>query len=409
VVEGLLGFWMSEADTSGERITAGVIMAFIFIAVLIAVLRLATTTSGLAPRGLEGQVNPAGSVAEPGEFEDPAPQMIASPNGSYTIEKPPESWSVRELRVNEWVAERMGITDSSAAEIFTEDESESVLYFKSGNDVSLVPIPGVTRLNGRKFPTALESILPTALSIIKAPKVQPPLFVEHSLEHNTVAFISMMLQGGLLQLDAFESVVTGTGQKYLMAEMSQKVENGIVDGQEGKDFTGYFTVIGIEGDLEDHLLFLNYPSKSDDIDALRTLVSSFRPLKPIDVERKRKEHLEKADQAFTELIAERGDELFGKEFAILALRLEGLDLDDPNQRLKAINMVKPFEAFATAINVHDKDMDRLWRSLHEAERGDATLFKDVVAELLSEIYEEDDTEEEEKESPADNEDEDGPQ
>jgi hypothetical protein len=218
-----------------------------------------------------------------------------------------------------------------------------------------------------------------------------------------------MLQGGLLQLDAFESVVTGTGQKYLMAEMSQKVENGIVDGQEGKDFTGYFTVIGIEGDLEDHLLFLNYPSKSDDIDALRTLVSSFRPLKPIDVKRKRKENLEKADQAFTELIAQRGDELFGKEFAILALRLEGLDLDDPNQRLKAINMVKPFEAFATAINVHDKDMDRLWRSLHEAERGDATLFKDVVAELLSEIYEEDDTEEEEKESPADNEDEDGPQ
>ena len=126
------------------------------------------------------------------------------------------------------------------------------------------------------------------------------------------------------------------------------------------------------------------PEVERNLQTLRDLVASFRPLKVFNAEEKRKEIATLAEDNFKKLLAENGQELLIREFGLLLLRLKGLNLGDPDIRMRVMNWIKPFEAFAREINLHDEDLDSFWESLHRVETGDATAFKARLSQLIDE-------------------------
>ena len=150
---------------------------------------------------------------------------------------------------------------------------------------------------------------------------------------------------------------------------------------------------GIEGDLRDHLLVMNYPSLpvvddpelKRDLQTFQSLVSSFRPLKVINSDEQIMKSKIKADQEFDTLMKEKGKEIFYAEFDVIMLRFTNSDMDDPEVRHKTIELLKPFEVFAKEIDLQDEKLEALWNSLHQAEIGEASSFKANIKEFISSI------------------------
>jgi len=393
VVEGLLGYWLFRAQGAGERSFTGLVMLLIFFALVYAVIRM----TQVPPPQAETLLKPPEGEATETEIASPAPETIPAPDRSYLINLPPEGWRVRELSSTDWYSEGMGIKDSAAKDwlLGSADQRREILVFEREKQISIIPIPGQTIIDGRKFPTALEVETPTQLAIIPIERAQPPLFVERPLEHNFLKFVGQILNSGVMTVRMSESgFIASTGRRYMTVELRQEIKNAIVNGREGQDVVTTVSVIGIQGELGDHLLITKYttvpgdPNVERDLQTLKTLATSFRPLRIINVEEKRREIAALADKKFKELMAEKGELAFGTEFVFLLLRLQGVNLDDPETRLHAMKLLKPFEVFARAINLQDEEFEALWKALHQAEAGNATDFKANLTELIKDAISE---------------------
>lgn len=382
------------------RLISFIIMLIITVIVIIIVEpRVKVVEEGkvgaIVPQGFENEVTPARKEATEEEIDSPEPQTIAAPDRSYIINKPSEGWIVRELTYADWMNEQLRITDPSIKErLFGTSQVREILTFNSRRDISIIPITGKTLIDGRKIPTALEVTIPTRISILPMDRAQPPLFVERPLMHNFFAIVSQFLSAGVVTMHEVSSgTIPNSRRRYLVAEFRQELENAIVDGNEEKNIDNNITIIGIEGDLRDHLLFMNYPTLpvvedpelERDLQTLQSLVSSFRPLKIINPDEKRIEIKNTADQKFKELMMEGGKEMFDIEFKLMLLRLKGWDMNDPEKRLKVMKLLKPFEVFAKEIDLQDEKFNALWDSLHLAEGGDASSFKAKIDHMVSTI------------------------
>lgn len=401
VVEGLLGFWFFRAESAIERVVAGSLMTLLLGGFLLVVMRVVMRPKGeevsgpIVPQGLGGKVTPAVEEATEEEIGSPQPQTIGAPDGSYIINKPPEDWIVRELTWADWISEGLRITDPSIKEKLREisPQVREILTFQPSGEMSVIPIPGKTTIDGRKFPTALEVLIPSRLAILPMDRAQPPLFVERSLTHNFLTVVGELLRIGVWTIHnrVSSGTIPNSQRPYLVAELRQEIEDAIVNGKEGKSVNSNTTVIGIEGELRDYLLIMNYPSLPavDDpklernLQTIRSLVSSFRPLKIISPDEKRMEIKHMADQKFDEHMMKNGEEIFGTEFNLLLLRLRGWDMNDPEKRLRVMKLLKPFEIFAKEINLQDEKIDALWNSLRRAEEGDASGFKAQISQMIS--------------------------
>ncbi|MCK4796463.1 MAG: hypothetical protein KAT05_03735 [Spirochaetes bacterium] len=391
----VFGFWLYKADTAIERIIAGILI----ILILAYFFMKKEESKPIIPPGFKDEFTPAEKEATEEEIKYPEPQRIAAPDGSYSINIPPQNWTIQEMTSTEWMIDGWQITDPSIKEkmLGTSSEVRNILSFKSDKTTSIIPIPGQTVIDGRKFPSALALLIPTRLAIIPIDRYQPPLFIERPIEHNFSKYINEIMQIGVFTLHNLSSgKITNSDLKYMEADFRQEIEGAMVNGKEIKNVNSNIIIIGIEGELRDYLLFLNYPSIPEandpelerDLQILRSLVSSFRPLKIINPDEKREELQKKADENFKELMAEKGEDLFYAEFEILLLRLSGLDIDDPEQRLNAIKMIKPFETFSKEINLQDEDLNKLWNSLPEVEKGNAINFKSQLKEMFELMKEE---------------------
>lgn len=397
VVEALLGFWLFLADSTVERMTAGFFMTVIFGSFLAVLVRLSghkeMESETISAEGLEGGVTPANEEASETEIETPEPQVIVSPDRSYIINKPPDDWIVSEMNMSEWIASGLGITDPSVKEKFikSDEEVKEILTLQTSTDTSLIPVPGKTSIDGRKVLSALESIIPTRLAILPIDRAQPPFYIERSITHHVMTLVGVILNVGVIPLQELSSgSLPKSGRRYVQAEFSQAVENAIVNAVEGKSLKINIIVIGIEGEVRDYLLIMNYPSQAveDDpeqhrnLQILRSLVNSFRPARVVNSEEKRIEIKNKVDQKFEKFMTKNGENMFLNEFFILVLRLSDSDMNDSNQRLRAINLLRHFEMFAKEINLQDEDLDSLWGSLQDAEKGNATDFKKSLNKLI---------------------------
>lgn len=396
VVEAILILWMRSAEHMVERIVAGILMALIFLYFLHVVRSMKNEeeeTRRISPPGLR-ELTVAQEVTTEEEMHHLEPDKIGAPDGSYTINKPPQGWSVHELSMDEWIRENLLITDPSVNyQLFAGPAPSSrILSLRSKAVTSIAPVTGKTIISGRKYPSALQISIPIRLGIIPVERYQPPLFTEFPFEHNFMLQVSEAFKTNLMKLyDLKSGIIKSSSLRFMEADLRQEIENAIVNGIEDTSVNSNLVIIGIEGELQDYLLVMSYPSLPEandpalekDLETLMSIISSFRPLKTIDPDKKHKELQEKADRDFMEFIAENGALLFFSEFNVALLRLSGSDMEDPQQRLEAIHVLRPFETFANSIGLHDRDLEELWGALHEAEKGNASDLKDQVAKLIA--------------------------
>ncbi len=367
----------------------------------------------ISPDGL-GEITPAYELVSKNQIEAPQPQQIASPDGAYIIDRPPDDWLIEQMSLVDLLARNMRIDDpTSKKDLIAQfggagNTDQLCLTFQVKQDTLVIPIPGKTLIEGRHLLTALEVSIPTRLTIVPIDKAQAPLFDERPLIHNFTKFVSDVLYLGVLPLrDLSSGVAQKNGRTYLLAEFRQDIENAIVNGREGQSIRAHTTIIGIEGDVQDYILTLNYSSQStgDDqkltqnLDTLRSLVSSFRPLKVLNREKQLLENKKQAEQKFKESMKQNGEELFYTEFYFLLLRLRGIDFNDPDLRLKAMKLLEPFELFAKEIKLDDSDLNKLWSALHKSEKGNSLELSKVLIELSNDVLE-DETEKQPAALPA---------
>ncbi|HEY2921861.1 MAG TPA: hypothetical protein VGK77_22975, partial [Candidatus Binatia bacterium] len=168
IVESLLGFWIYRAESSTERIIAGLLMVALLAGFLIVVVRMQRATVSIPdPPNLPGQLTAGTQVATKQEIETPEAERIAGPDRSYLINKPPPRWTVRELTHAEMLGEVMSMEQSARQTLWgTEQGAREVLVFRSPHDTVILPIPGKTLIDGRRLPSALTIVLPTRLTIL---------------------------------------------------------------------------------------------------------------------------------------------------------------------------------------------------------------------------------------------------
>jgi len=270
VVEGLLGYWISLAQSSLERSIAGVLIAIVLLGFLYAFVRWRKSPiKALRPmQGLSDNVTPAKKEATKIEVEKPQPDMMAGPNRTYLITKPPENWTIHELTYGEWLSENLNISDPVAQQkIIGQGSNErNILVFNAPITTKIVPIPGQTLIEGRKFLTALGFEVPIRVAVLPLEKAQPPLFIERTLEHNFQAILSQITAQGVVTLRQIHSnVLQGSGRRSITAEFRQDMSNVMVNDIKQDNISSNITVIGIEGEPCDHLLYIYYPSLQNNI------------------------------------------------------------------------------------------------------------------------------------------------
>lgn len=318
VAEGGLGVWLATADAAIERIVAGALMVLVLLVVMYVLIRLA---AGAPPERATGTVTPAefpGSVevvpeeVEQQELESLAPQEMAGPDGAYTIQRAPDGWTTQLLDWREWRAEVVGVRPEVAAdaklfEAFS-DEKE-ILLLESPRRVTITPIPGETLLDGRAFPTGLATDIAPRLTIIPLDRAQPPTFTESPLEHNLLITLGAIAGQGTVTLRSFEVGQTKKGdRRTAIAEFAQQLEHVIVDGTPAEKVSVHILVIGVEGEVRDHVLQVHYPSVEGspelaaDLETLQRLASSFRPLHVASPEQVRQQYEERSAQRLKEFI-----------------------------------------------------------------------------------------------------------
>jgi hypothetical protein len=393
--EGWLGYWLYRSDGGAERALVGLVMLLILGGLVYVAIRLnqsearLVSTSGVVP----SIPPPSATPATPEDLPSPPPQTIAGPDRSYLINAPPEGWGVRELTRAEWLREALGVQGSETLQTIIESadksflmQSRDILVLEREKRTILTPIPGRTTIDGRKVPTALGITIQTQLAIIPMERAQPPMFIERSFEHNFFASFGQILGTGTMTLKAIQA------GSALQAQMEQKIERVIVDSKTDQDVVNTVELIGIPGNLNDHLLVIKHVTVAgdsevaQDLETLKGLVASFRPVVIINPEKKREELAAMINERFKILMADKGQDIFLTEFTVLLLRLQGTNLEDPEQRLHAMKSLKAFELFTQEIDLHDEEMNKFWLALHQAEAGgDSTEFKNSLVEMIETV------------------------
>ena len=395
IIDSIMAVWFYKAENYIERIIAGILLALISLSFLYLVIkREEKKDQYINPPGL-GKVSPAREEATENEIINPEPQKIGASDGSYIIDKPPEDWIVRKIGLTEWTKETSDTFLFKNNEILEETENThetEILLFQSPKQLSIIPIPGKTILNRMKLPIALAEDIYTRLAIIRLDKIRPPLFFERPFEDSFFKNISFFLQTDTIILRKLLSgIISKSNIRFYEADFSQDIENAIVDGKEEMNVANNFVAIDIEGEISDHLLFITYPYVPDidnpDIKILKTLVESFRPLKMVH-DNKYLQLKKFADIKLEELA--KNSQNFFAQFAVAILRLKKLNLENNEECLIAIKKLKSFEILAKEADIHDDNLNNLWSSLHDAEKGNLLNLKDElnkIIEIMNEITE----------------------
>ena len=401
VAEGLLGFWLFKTEGVPERLVAGTLMVLLMAGFLVAILRMqGEKTSGPIPlpNRPNETINPASRESTTREIEHPEPQSFVGPDGYYTINKPPKDWKIRNITQRELSGIHLGITDPSTldklshldvvAQYSTSQVSE-IVQFMVDQEYYISPTPGKTRLNGKLLPTALGLSCPIQLVIQPLERMQPPWYLERSFEETFLITLVKFLGNSPSSMHSLKlDMVPGSRRRRYTAELRQELQDATLNGREEQSITINMVWIGIEGDVRDHLLRINYPSVSRDgdillehnVQVLKALVDSFRPLELLAPDQKRTELKHVAEKGYNQTIAKHGRLLFSAQLHLLMLRFKGWNLEDPEVRLRAMRQLKPFESLAQQVQYEHPDLIELWDSLHRAEQGDASDFK---AKLLN--------------------------
>ena len=399
VVEVGLGGWVYIAESQGERITAACIFITVFGIAVFAAIKLMKKHDDSDRLGAETRlVEPPKGEATEQEIANPGPGSIAGPDGSFLIQQPPDGWVTRILSLDEWMEIVTGLSTFQEASSGTDvDDSISadstmdkeVMLIEKRTPFSVFPIPGRTTIDDRLVPTALEVPGHASLTILPMLRAQQPLYTERTIEHNFLAFVAQTISSGVLTARNLNTgMKSQDGRRSYSVEFTQDVKNAIVNNKEGSDVTLNIVILGVEGELKDHIIIVRYPMQKGNIElerdhaVLQELISSFRSLKILDLEDKKKQMTAMANANFRELMKAGGESIFYRELSLLLLRVSKANLDDQDQRLRVMNMLKPFEIMSKDLGIADSELNDLWVSLAQAVNGDARELKENLKELM---------------------------
>ena len=283
------------------------------------------------------------------------------------------------------------------------NNSENILLLKSNRKVEAIPIPGSSIINGVMIPTALITNFPIQLAIIPLERLQPPFYSEYSFEHNVYNFVGEIIKNGLMkfQNQQFGKIVD-SGREFLQVEMLQELEHIDIniDEQTIKDCSRvqYHTnVIAIKGDIIDHLLLMQYPTfdnnsgfefMANDISVLKSLISSFSPLKISDPVKMINEIKEKGKLNYEKLLQTGNSDMFKNEFFLVMKKIKELNPKNSSDKKRMIMMLKPFKRFYELTGLDLVQLNQLWMSVDEAEKGNDQGMLVNVERLISDIDEE---------------------
>ncbi len=397
-LEGILGFWLFVADDSTERIVAGILMTVVLLVFLFTIFKLYELGHNrLTPAGFPEGLTPAKKEVLPEDINSQLVEKVAGVEGTFRIDRPAESWIVKQVSMNELIRENLDVKDGKMVdEMFgsVDNVNRNISLFRSKKLISVIPIPGKSKIQGRNVPTALESKVTTQLAIIPLERSKPPLFLEFSLMHNVLEFAYEIAKSSAVKLeDVTKGNIEKSNKEFVQVEMIQYLENVFVDGVVVDKIQVNINVIGIKGDLTDHLLLMRYPTydskdgkkMDEDLEILKSLVNSFEPQKIIDAEAKLAASRKKNDLRYEEFLISQGEEIFLIEFRLVMARLMSADLDDPDQRIKAVRSLKPFKSFAKEVKFEHELLDHLWGTLDDAEKGQSGNFKKALSLVIEDM------------------------
>ena len=219
--------------------------------------------------------------------------------------------------------------------------------------------------------------------------------MERSLEDNILTLVGPIATPGLWATQGITSGITKSGRERVLIEFYQDLDDCVIDGIHRDAARSNLVVIGIKGELHDHLLLMRYlslpegadPGLDADLHTLLSVVDSFRPLMIANAVERHLALRQEADNRFQTLMEESGQGIFYREMQTFALRLKGWDLDDLEDRRRAITWLKPFEMLAEEVGLDDPAFVSLWAALKQAEQGEAAEFKALMNELIEEFTE----------------------
>ena len=397
----VIGYWLYRAGGAGERIVAGVLLLLV---ALIAASIERKKSEAISPHGM-GAIAPATEevtakqIAEVTAKQDAATpaEDYVGPDRSYVINRPPDGWSIREMSLAEWIDESYGFSNRKAQKpaAAAAGPREVVIIEPPESSCPVTPIPGKTIIDGVKVPTALEIQVVTQLAIIPMDRAQAPMFAERPFVHNFFFNTSYIFQGGVMTLYQESRLrIPSTSREQLSAEFRQDVQDCTSNGEPVAHLTYTFLFIGIEGDVRDYLLLAKYPALRGENDSrlkgnrqvIESLINSFRPLKVYNSEERLQEMRAYAEQRREQQSQQMAPMWFNNEFRVYLQRVKHLNLDDPDDRFKAMKQAKPFQDLANLANIHNfygQNLADLWDSLQQAEQGDASQFKAVLRRLVA--------------------------
>lgn len=401
ITEGLLGVLIVRAENSLERTIDAILMVVVLGGFLLMYSRsdVREVSAPSAPPGFDKPIEPAQTEASREQIASPEPQKKAAPDGSYIINRPPEGWTVRQVSALDYTSDNLAIKDEEAKEVLRPQlanfypPDQDILVFESKQPIRVAPIPGRSTFNQRRVPSALEITIPTRLSILPIHRALPPFYFDRPLEQSVIQWVIIAgVSSNVVMIRNIKSeTVAGSQRKQVTVELRQDMENVRVNGQEVHELQSNITLIGIRGSAQDYLLIMNYAvwneggdQLKDELETLRSLVNSFEPLKDDDADRKREALKDVAEAGYRQVIAEKGSEIFWEEMRWVGLRLKGLDMDDPANRQHAIDLLCPFEDLAREVGLTDEELQSFWEAMHDAEQGDARVFKEEL-EALTDI------------------------
>jgi hypothetical protein len=403
-VEGLLGYWLSRATDSTERIIAGSLMTLIFLPFLFLIFKLALNkTQSDSPRVLDEKLTPASKEVSVEEIKVITAEKMSGPQSTYTINTPPATWKTRTVSLAGLINENLDIQDpESIKQIFgtLTNNAENILLLKSNRKVEVIPIPGKSIINGVMIPTALITKFSIQLAIIPLERLQPPFYSENSFEHNVYNFVGEIIKVGLLKFQSQQfGKIIDSGREFLQVEMLQELEHidMNIDEQTIKDCSKvqyHSNVIAIKGDIIDHLLVMQYPTfdnnnsfnfLENDISVLKSLISSFSPLKISDPVKLINEIKEKGKLNYESFLQTSGSQMFMNEFFLVMKKIKELNPKNTVDKKRMIMMLRPFKRFYDLTGLDDEQLNQLWKSVDEAEKGHDQGMLDDIDKLISDL------------------------
>ena len=320
-------------------------------------------------------------------------EFITGPEGSYEIQEIPEGWTCKQTTLREYISEGLGISDSGLGNKYLEffPEIKNILVLKSKIQFCTNPIPGETKYDGRKIPSALGGKFSISLAIIPIERFQSPYYIKQTIYSNVIKFVSSI---DIPITKISQDTIPNLSKKNITIELVSKIEKIYVNNKIIEKVYLNILVIAIEGDAEDFMLFISYPSKPDglglpgteqDITKLRNLANSFRPKQRAAIEQIRTNYKEEAKKKFSEFLEEDGKKFLYNQLPVLFMKLDILDLNLPKNIVESINMLKIFRQASENLQIEDKDLEELWNAVDEAEAGDSTKLKKEITKNIEKI------------------------